>query len=160
MKNLKDILIADMKSYFGKDEKRIAHALKVTEFAEEILKEEDCNRDIVIAAAILHDIGIPESERKYGSNAGHYQEMEGPPIARGILSRHELKESFIDEVCEIIGNHHSPGKINTNNFKIVYDADCLVNMGNAFKRKTKDELVNIVEKVFLTETGKKIALRL
>lgn len=160
MNNLKDRLIDEVKDYFGKDEGRISHALKVTEFAEMILKDEQGDRDVVIGAAILHDIGIPESERKYGSNAGHYQEIEGPPIAREILKRQGLDESFIEEVCEIIAHHHSPGKVNTNNFKILYDADCLVNLGDELKRKLKEERINRVEKVFLTTTGKKIALEL
>ena len=42
---------------------------------------------VVRAAAVLHDIGIREAERKHGSSAGKYQEVEGPPIARRILEK-------------------------------------------------------------------------
>lgn len=115
---------------------------------------------MVIASAILHDIGIPESERKYGSSAGHYQEVEGPPIARRILEKYDLLKAFIDEVCEIIGNHHSPGKVATINFRIVYDADCLVNFGDRLKEKDEQYRIKLVEKVFLTATGKEIAEKL
>jgi HD superfamily phosphodiesterase len=160
MSQLKDSLIKEMKQYFGEDEKRIAHAIEVIRFAEEILKGEYGNEDIVIASAILHDIGIPESERKYGSNAGHYQEVEGPPIARKILEKYDLLKAFIDEVCEIIGNHHSPGKIDTINFKIVYDADCLVNFGDRLREKDEQYRIKLAEKVFLTATGKEIAIQI
>lgn len=159
MKQLKDRLIAEMKQYFGKDEQRISHALRVTRFAEEILLEEKGDKDVVVAAAVLHDIGIHEAERKYGSSAGHYQEIEGPPIARKILKRQGLGESFVEEVCRIIANHHSPGKVNTSNFRIVYDADWIVNLNDEHGHKDPEKLSRIIDKVFLTPAGKRIARR-
>ena len=50
-------------------------------------KEEKGNPAVVLSAAYLHDIGIQEAERKYQSTAARYQEEEGPPIAREILTR-------------------------------------------------------------------------
>jgi len=38
-------------------------------------------------------------------------------IARSIMEKLGIKESIIEDVCNIIGNHHSPGKIDTLNFK-------------------------------------------
>lgn len=154
---LKDKFLQEMIQYFGDDEKRISHAIEVTKYAEEILKGENGDEDVVITAAIFHDIGIHESERKYGSNAGHYQEIEGPPIARSIMEKYNLPKDFIDEVCEIIGNHHSPGKVNSINFKIVYDADCLVNFGDRIREKGQKYVDKLVDKVFLTTTGGNIA---
>lgn len=78
-------LIAAMKAEFGSDQKRIAHALNVLDWAKKIMDHEGGNREIVLAAAVLHDIGIQAAERKHGSNAPKYQELEGPPIARRIL---------------------------------------------------------------------------
>jgi putative nucleotidyltransferase with HDIG domain len=155
MNELKELMLNEMMAYFGDDEKRISHAIEVTKYAEEILNGENGDKDVVITASILHDIGIPESERKYGSNAGHYQEIEGPPIARDIMKKYDLNQAFIDEVCEIIGSHHSPSRIDTINFKIVYDADCLVNFGDRLKQK--DDTDKLINKVFLTKTGKDIA---
>ncbi len=74
-----------MEDYFGDDAKRIGHALRVTGFADEILLHEPGDRELVLATALLHDIGIREAERKYGSSAGDLQEREGPPVARKIL---------------------------------------------------------------------------
>jgi len=121
-------IISEMQKYFGDDKKRINHALKVLKYSEELLLERkgDCN--VVIAAAILHDIGIHEAERKYKSNAGKYQEIEGPPIAKDILEKIEsFPKEKIPEVLEIIAHHHRPGIIKTTNFQIIYDADCRVN---------------------------------
>ncbi len=157
MGQLRDRLIAEMRQYFGEDKKRIQHALKVTEFAEEILKGEKGDGNVVIAAAILHDIGIHEAERKYGSSAGHYQEIEGPPIAREIMKRAGLEEAFVKEVCEIIGNHHSPRKVNTINFKILYDSDLLVNLGDKYGDRGKRIIPKRIDRIFMTSTGKKVA---
>ena len=159
MKPLKDRLIAEMKQYFGDDEKRVTHALKVTGFAEKILLEEEGDEDVVIAAAVLHDIGIHEAERKHGNSAGHYQEIEGPPIARGIMERQGLEEPFILKVCEIVANHHSPGKVRTRNFSIVSDADWLVNLNYERGHKYEKKLSRIIGKVFLTPTGRGIAMK-
>ena len=63
-------LIDAMKGVFGNDEQRIAHALRVTTYAKLLLREERGDPEIVIPAAILHDIGIHEAERKHESNAG------------------------------------------------------------------------------------------
>ena len=38
-------------------------------------------REIVEAAALVHDIGIHAAEKKYRSAAGEYQEIEGPWLA-------------------------------------------------------------------------------
>jgi HD superfamily phosphodiesterase len=156
----KEKMVGGMKIYFGTDERRIQHALRVTEYAEQILKHEDADYDVVIAASILHDIGIHEAERKYGSTAGKYQEMEGPSIARGILEKMGVEKSIIDEVCTIIASHHSPGEVNTQNFKVVSDADWLVNMEEVYAGFDRDKLKEAIGKVFLTPAGKKIAKRI
>ena len=127
----KDQIIKEMQAYFGADQKRINHALKVTQYAEELLAKGAGDYDVVIAAAVLHDIGIHEAEGKYNSNAGQYQEIEGPPIARGILEKLGATSALIEEVCEIIAHHHHPGVVQTKNFQILYEADYRVNREEA-----------------------------
>ena len=61
------------------------------------------------------------------------------------------------EICAIIGHHHSPGKINTGNFKILYDADLLVNLEEEVGTENKERIKRIIAKGFLTATGKKLA---
>lgn len=157
---IRERLIKELEGYFGDDEKRIRHAKAVMNFAEELLREEKADWHIVIPASILHDIGIKEAERKYESSAGHYQEKEGPPIAKKILLKIGLKKDEIDEICEIIAHHHSPGKINTQNFNILYDADWLVNLKDEVNIKDRAKLEEVINKVFLTKAGKGIARRI
>ena len=114
-------LIAEMKKVFGADERRIRHALGVLDYAERILAREGGDPLVVKAAAILHDIGIHEAERKHGSAGGKYQEMEGPPIAREILERVGVDAERAEHVCRIVGSHHSGG-IDTPEFRVIWDA--------------------------------------
>lgn len=158
MNDLKGNLINEMEAYFGEDRKRIHHALEVTRYVEELfIRERGANYRIVVAAGLLHDIGIHVAEEKYGNPGGKFQEIEGPPIARRILQRLDFADSDIAEICEIIAHHHSPGKINTTNFKILFDADWLVNLRDEYDIKDKIKLETIIEKVFLTDSGKTIA---
>lgn len=148
---------AAMEDYFGTDARRIDHALRVTAFAERLLEHEPGNRELVLATALLHDIGIREAERKYGSSAGNLQEEEGPPVARAILTSLGYGEPFIAEVCAIIAAHHSPGEVVTDNFRVLWDADWLVNLGDECDLGDKEKIQGLIGKTFMTGTGKRVA---
>jgi hypothetical protein len=159
---LKDRVAIEMKRYFKTDFKRIGHATKVARHAERIGKMEAGNLAVILCAAYLHDIGIPEAERKYNSTAARYQEQEGPPIAREILDKLGAKEALIDEVCDIIGHHHHPKEDDDVNFKVLYDADLIVNLEEQIKENPKEgeKLEELIAKTFLTESGQKEARKL
>ncbi|MHC4309978.1 MAG: HD domain-containing protein [Planctomycetota bacterium] len=106
----------------------------------------------------MHDIGIHEAERKHGSSVGKYQEIEGPSIAREILSKYELDEAAIEHICKIIANHHSGKEIDTLEFKIIWDADGLVNIPEEFPEAGRGKLQNLIDKVFKTHRGRQIAI--
>ena len=155
--DIRKALMGAMESYFGADAKRINHARRVTEYAERLMEKENGDRVIVLGAAVLHYIGIHQAERKHGSSSGKYQEIEGPPIARDILVKLGFQPAQVDEICDIVAHHHSPGKVNTLNFKIVYDADWLVNLKDEYDIQDRKKLATIISRVFLTETGKALA---
>jgi HD superfamily phosphodiesterase len=159
---LKDRVAVEMKYYFKKDFKRIGHATKVARYAEQIVKEEKGDVAIALSAAYLHDIGIHEAENKYQSTAAEYQEKEGPPIAREILSKLGAGVDLIDEVCDIVGHHHHPRSEETTNFKSVYDADLIVNMEENQQegRLSADKLKGLAENGFLTESGRTLAKKI
>lgn len=157
---LVDELIGAMKKEFGDDQKRISHALSVLDYAEQIMKEEGGEPRIVLAAAVLHDIGIQEAERKHESSSAKYQEIEGPPIAERILKELGFDTQSIYDVCEIVGNHHSAKCNITLEFKVVWDADLIVNIPDLFENRSAQELDEKIEKLFRTDTGKKIAKKL
>lgn len=156
----KDRVAVEMKRYFQYDFKRIGHATKVARYAERIVKQEGGDPAVVLSAAYLHDIGIAEAERKYGSAEAHdHHEQEGPPIARQILGRLKAPVALIDEVCAIIGHHHHPGREDTVNFKVAYDADLIVNLEEKKKEASLDEgyLASLIDRDFLTDGGRELA---
>jgi len=155
---MRDKLIDEMKKVFAGDQKRIEHALAVLNYAEQIQATEGGDPLIVRAAAILHDIGIHEAERKYNSSAGKYQEIEGPPIAREILAKFDLDEAVVEHVCKIIANHHSAKDIDTLEFRIIRDADWLVNIPAEFSDVGREKLQNLIDRVFKTQRGRQIAV--
>jgi len=157
---LKDRVAIEMKRYFKNDFKRIGHATRVARYAERIGKEEGGDLAVILPAAYLHDIGIKEAERKYGSTAAAYQEEEGPPIAGGIMARLGAGEDLIREVCDIIGHHHHPRGEETVNFRCLYDGDLLANIEEKQKKSPSrpETLSEMIEKSFLTESGRKLAV--
>ncbi len=151
---LRERLFGALEHYFGDDARRIAHAQAVTAYAETLLQHEGGDWDVVIPAAILHDVGIKAAETKYGSSAGHYQEQEGPAIAREILLREGARKEVVEEVCAIIGKHHTPGGVPGKNFALLCDADWLVNLKDEVAPEAR---AAAIEKVFVTETAKGLA---
>ena len=65
-----DALIEEMEGYFGDNQGLIKHTLAVYEYADQIRRVEGGDLLTVRAAAIYHDIGIPEARRVHGSSAG------------------------------------------------------------------------------------------
>ena len=157
---LREKISMEMKKYFGTDFKRMNHALKVSRYAEQILKIEGGHPLVVLGAAYLHDIGIHEAERKYGSASGHDQEIEGPPIARKILEGLNVEREVVDEICEIIAHHHSPKSEESLNFQILYEADWLVNLEEEGISKDQERVNKVIQKVFKTVTGKDLAQKI
>jgi HD superfamily phosphodiesterase len=157
---MRNKLIEEMKDVFGDDRKRIEHALAVLDYAEQIQNVEGGDPLIVRAAAILHDIGIHEAERKYGSSAGKYQEIEGPPIAEEILKRYDISAEAIEHICRIIANHHSAKDIDTIEFRIVWDADQIVNLLTDSSEPANEKLQDIIDKKFKTDEGRRLAAEL
>ncbi|KOF57919.1 MULTISPECIES: HD domain-containing protein [Clostridium] len=140
--------------YFDGDVRRINHAMKVYSFAKTIGELENIGNDkllILEVAAVLHDIGIKESERKYNSSAGNYQEIEGPAVAKDILEEFNLDKNFVDRVCYLIGHHHTYNKIDDVDYQILIEADFIINI---FEDSIEKERVEIIKnKYFKTESG-------
>ncbi len=162
----KDRIAIAMRRYFGSDSRRIQHALDVAEHAEVIGKaQEDGDMMVIMACAYLHDIGIKNAEKKYNSSSAKYQHIEGPPVAREILTELKAPQELIDEVCDIIGHHHAPRDEESTNFKVLYDADLIVNTAELYQEKppTQQQLDKILASSFMTgagaEQGRKVLSR-
>lgn len=147
-------ILKKMAEYFARDTKMINHTLKVYGFAVliaggEKISEEDSR--VARIAAILHDIGIHEAERRHGSPAGKYQELEGPAVAEDLLKEIALEEGALARILHLVGNHHSYSKIDGIDFQILVEADFLVNIFE--EGMDRDAILKIQKNIFRTETG-------
>ncbi len=128
MKYLRSRIVRVLIAHFGDDDRRIEHALRVLHHADIISADyPGCDMDIVIACALLHDVGIKLSEEKHGYNNGKTQEEYGPPIAEKLLNSIGFPPGKIETVKDIIGNHHSLSRYGYPELTILKAADKIVN---------------------------------
>lgn len=148
-------VIDAMIGYFSGDVRRVNHFLKVYGFAKAIGEKERLSADeqkTLEIAALTHDIGIKNSEAKYHSSAGHYQETEGPPEAEIMLKALGFDAALIERVCWLIAHHHTFDNIYGSDHAILVEADFLV---NAYEdNMSAFSIRSVREKMFRTETGK------
>ena len=154
----KERIIEEMKEVFKEIPFGIEHTLKVVQNAEDIMIGENIEEDkeLIVIVAILHDIGAVEAQRKYGSIDAIYQEKEGPSVARKILQKVGYNKN-IDRICFVIGNHHTPSKIDGIDFQIQWEADLLENLTVMDINKQQQEIKKCIDENFKTNTGKRIA---
>jgi hypothetical protein len=157
---IKDDAVASMKRYFADNSRYINHTLKVLSYAEQILEEEavkgDFFKQVTVLSSIYHDIGIPESEKKYSSSEAEYQEKEGPPIARKLMERLGIRADVVERVLYIVGNHHTKERVDGIDFQILWEADFLVNIEEKNFIIDKDFLSETVRENFSTDTGNRL----
>jgi hypothetical protein len=108
---------------------------------------------------VLHDIGIQAAERRHGSGAGRFQEQEGVPIARRILGEIGFDESTAAHVCRIVAHHHSGG-CDTAEFRVVWDADNLVNAAAESAVEDPTRIRRRLDSVLKTAAGRRLAERM
>ena len=120
--------------FFENDYRRIDHAQRVLHHSKEIMDQKGgADHDVVIACALLHDVGIKPAEAKFGYNNGKLQEEYGPAIADELLQSIDFSPELIIKVKEIIGNHHSPSRYDYIELEILKEADAIVNKGDTLK---------------------------
>lgn len=146
--------IAAMIAYFGGNIHETEHMLKVYGYAKAIGEGENLDADLqktLEIAAVVHDIGIPRAMEKYGNDAGPYQEELGPGEARMMLEKLGCEQARIDRVCFLVGHHHTYTGVDGVDYRILLEADFLVNAAN--KKLGKDALLATRENFFRTKTG-------
>jgi HD superfamily phosphodiesterase len=155
----KDRVAVAMKRYFKSDFKYIGHSTKVARYAERIGRNEGANLAIVLVAAYLHDIGLPEAVIKFGSKADDHHEAESEMVARHILEELAAQPALIDAVCDIVRHHHSSDPDAGPEFKSVYDADRIADLEALQKKNpfSPETLLQNIETKLLTKSGREEA---
>ena len=147
-------LTKGMISYEKGEPKRVQHFLKVYAYAKLIGESEHVEeliREIVEAAALVHDIGIQPALQKYGSSNGIYQQKEGPVVAERMLRRFGFDEELIRRVSFLVGHHHTYTGIDGIDYQILVEADFLVNIDEG--EMNLPQILSVKENVFRTRTG-------
>jgi HD superfamily phosphodiesterase len=163
---------------FLRTRKNLIHTKIALRYALKLLKYEKGDEDVVIPAAILHDVGwkvIPEHLHltAFGPNPSNpkltkVHELEGAKIARTILEKLHYPPKKVKEICQIIQGHDSRKRPLSWNDRIVKDSDKLwrysrrgmaTDLGR-FQIPRREYLVfldAIIDHWFLTPTGKQMA---
>ena len=147
------VALAMMQKNSG-DVRRIEHSLKVFAWARLLGSAEsldDETFEILELSSLLHDIGIHLAELKYGTSTSHYQETEGPPVAREILNSLGFKPEIADRVCFIISRHHTFTAVDNIDFQLLIEADFLVN--SAEDQLSENQIINFVRNTFKSGSG-------
>lgn len=148
-------LIMAMCCYEAGCPERVQHFLKVYAFCQVIGRQEGIPapvQQILETAAIVHDIGIRPSLKKYGSSAGAYQQIEGPAEAKKMLEELHYPAQMIERVSYLVGHHHTYQDIRGLDYQILVEADFLVNMFE--EHMDAEQIRGVREKIFRTRTGK------
>ncbi|MCR4818330.1 MAG: HD domain-containing protein [Fretibacterium sp.] len=136
------------------DTARIQHFIKVHGLASVIGTLEGLDREtqfILETAAILHDIGIRKSLEKYGSYTWKTQEEEGPAEAERLMREvGGFSREQIARVKYLIAHHHTYGETDGPDYRILLEADLLVNLHESQNKKKYEALI---PRVFRTATG-------
>ena len=148
-------LLERMTEWYSGDPARIQHFIKVYTFAKEIAFGEGLDEkltELIGAAALVHDIGIKIAEEKYGRSEGPLQEKEGAPKARKMLLETGYPEDMAERAAYLVGHHHTYTKIDGIDYRILVEADFLVNL---FEDKAEERTIrSVLRNIFVTETGR------
>lgn len=150
-------VLRSMVFYYKGDARRINHFLKVYGFAKLIAAMEgldDAKRELIEIAALTHDIGIRNSEKKHQNSSGSYQQVEGPPEAQKMLEGLGVDQAVIERVCWLIAHHHTYNDIKGNDYQILVEADFLVNIYE--DEMSLETIKNVRETIFKTEAGRQL----
>ena len=157
MNKIEDLALA-MIDYNNGEPKRIQHTTKVHAYASMIGKCEGLDEEtqfILESAALVHDIGIRASEKKYGHQNGKLQEQEGPAVARELLMRlGGFTDQQIERICWLVGHHHTYHVCEDLDYQILIEADFLVNL---YEDNESPNAIRAVGKnIFHTQSGTRI----
>ncbi|MBM7562937.1 HD domain-containing protein [Fusibacter tunisiensis] len=153
--NKLNCLYWEMVEHDAGDAWMIQHFTKVYQYAKIIGQGENLDEgelETLLAAALVHDIGIRPAREKYGDSSGKNQEAEGPEVAKKVLEKVGFDHDAVDRVCYLVGHHHTYDSVDGLDYQILIEADFLVNLyENNSDLSARESAFN---KIFKTDTGK------
>ena len=157
MSKIQELALA-MMNYDNSEPKRIQHTTKVHAYASLIGNGEGLDEDtqfILESAALVHDIGIRASEKKYGHQNGKLQEQESPAVARDLRTRiGGYTEEQMERIGWLVAHHHTYHASEDMDYQIRIEADFLVNLYE--DNESADAIRAVRKNVFRIQIGLKI----
>ncbi|MDO4193271.1 MAG: HD domain-containing protein [Erysipelotrichaceae bacterium] len=132
----------------------ICHFLKVWAYAKNIGEQEGLDertQQTLEFAAIVHDIACPSLRREYGNSPHDLQEKYGPPMVREFYKDSGMSEEMLERICYLVGHHHTFTDVDGLDYRILLEADFLVNAGE--NEKYRNSVDRFRQEVFRTKTG-------
>jgi uncharacterized protein len=119
--------LKDIMKYYQNGSHDIAHILRVYKNALKIAESEDCDIEVIKAAALLHDIARSIDE----NNTEFCHAEEGTKMAEAILKNFDYSQEQKENIIHSIRVHSYSGnhKTMTTEAKILQDADRLDALG-------------------------------
>lgn len=138
--------------------RRTQHILKVYALAKLLGESEQLSgedRQILQAAAILHDIAIKYCKIHYNGDACQQnQQKEAPQLIRSFLQDADYLPSCVPQIVELVLHHHDYARPKDRLLQLLIEADLIINCyeNSPPSEKTADD----IRKLFRTDTGKKL----
>jgi len=157
MQNNESRLLFHALCYEQGHERRTQHILKVyalTKLLGEVEELDAEQRQILQAAAILHDIPIRYCKEHYSGDACQQnQQQEAPHLVRGFLEQAGYCPGSIAHVLELVLHHHDYGSPRGRLLQLLIEADLIV---NCYENRPDAEQEKMICSLFETACGKQL----
>jgi len=149
-------LFQELETIAGSDKEQVERAVAVLNFAEEIIKKENGEWNIVVPAGILHNVAKLTSGASANPDNGETQSSQA---VRKILFKTGMRLEEIEVICNVVAHYRAPacGQDASQNCKIIHDAVLLTDLSKNIEGKTPEERKKILATTFLTPTGAEMA---
>ena len=137
--------------------RRTQHILKVYALAKLLGEQEKLpmeERQILQAAAILHDIAIKYcKEHCSGDASQENQKQAAPPLVTHFLTQANYLPSYIPRIIDLVLCHHDYHHIKNKLLQLLIEADLIV---NCYETRPDRKKAEYIKGLFQTDGGKEL----
>ncbi|MDH6358371.1 HD domain-containing protein [Parabacteroides sp. PF5-9] len=159
--NTKDRLALEVVGYYARQEfadKHIIHTQAVANYTRLIAVGEGMDENqsaLQEIAAWFHDIGCPESYKKFGNTLPVNQQREGYILTQEWLKDEaDLSSKEKEWLADVVATHHQFKSANELGFLPLFEADLIVNLLDGYYSEGQEQ--HLYDKLMQTKTGKEL----
>lgn len=87
---------------------------------------------------MVHDISCPLCREKYGDTNGKHQELESAPLVKAFFAGDDCGAD-VERISWLVSHHHTYTDVDGMDYRILLEADFLVNAGESGYSKSAIE---------------------